>query len=101
MSEDVKPRKLTLERYGHAGYGNKVTKAYYRVYKYVDELMPENKLPRAETINVIELEPTMRLMDDMAKILEFCSFDNLSRRESQFEAKSILEKYKKFKDGLK
>lgn len=95
MSEDVKPRKFTLERYGHTYYHNKVTLAHYKTYLDVDELMPENKLPRADTIKAIELEPTMRLMDEMAETMMTASpyeYNDFSK---------ALEKYKKFKEGLK
>lgn len=85
MSEDVKPRlKTTDETFG--------------------------LMARTEIVNWIELEPTMRLMDEMANKLQ--SLDDLIgdlslspnpesntiRMEITYD---ILEKYRKFKEGLK
>ena len=44
-------------------------------------------------VKVIELEPTMRLMDEMARLLEFYA--------EYPEIGQVMQEYKKFKDGLK
>jgi len=91
MSEDVKPKKI---------------EAYYR--KILDEWSLKEHDFNSEgfntgnkTVNFIELEPTLQLMKEMGDILEFCSRENVSSRESKFHAKEMVEKYRKFLEGVK
>lgn len=90
MSEDVKPKLY----YIYEGIAYEINN---------DRSLLEDVCAPIDRFNMktIELEPTMRLIEDMAQVLEFCSFNNVSQRESIFQARLILEKYRKFKEGLR
>lgn len=61
-----------------------------------------------EEVELIELEPTMRLMDEMYDVIKNHNcfkgttyFDGEDRVITECKTCDILEKYKKFKEGLK
>jgi len=89
MSEDVKPRQFSI-KFNGLYVPPLVTALASGKLKYEDEM-----------VYVIELEPTLQLMKEMGDILEFCSRENVSSRESKFHAKEMVEKYRKFLEGVK
>lgn len=95
MSEDVKPKQFWVYMGDHA---------------LLASSLPASFNDGTHVYHVIELEPTMRMMDDLANKLQ--SLDDLIgdlslspnpesntiRMEITYD---ILEKYRKFKEGLK
>lgn len=103
MSEDVKPRI-----------------GYVEIEDYTDDYSDwtgQITFPNPKGANIywqnpivfIELEPTMRLMDEMAEALDEIRFHEQKHVENSPEettyylrvTNKVLEKYRKFKEGLK
>lgn len=92
MSEkDVKPKVYYIV--DSSQLNNQPTRVYNTEPKWL--------IGAVEWTKVIELEPTLQLMKEMGDILEFCSRENVYSRESKFHAKEMVEKYRKFLEGLK
>lgn len=99
MSEDVKPRKFWVEF-------NPKEKFTNGNWHNAWDVPRQTGCP----IQVIELEPTMRMMDELANKLQILDDligdlslspnpeSNTIRMEITYD---ILEKYRKFKEGLK
>lgn len=91
MSEDVKPR---------------IWKAISIEWRK-DSLVRVVTTFKEEGLSVIELEPTMRLMDELVKTLQiYAKPSNYERHgmvhdDQEYYAEKALEKYKKFKEELK
>lgn len=84
MSEDVKPKLY----YVYKGIAYEINNGRSLLE---DVCAPIDRF----NMKTIELEPTMRLMDEMAETMRTASpyeYNDFSE---------VLEKYKKFKDGLK
>lgn len=92
MSEDVKPRRFEIF---YSGLANTFS-VRDNFHAYIMARKQENL--DDEYIRLIELEPTMRLIDELADILETSAKRNISPR---FYAREVLEKYRKFKEALK
>lgn len=63
-----KPREFSLERVGHLTYGKRVQQATYRAELSVDEEIPENGLPRKETVRVVEFSAHQAALDEIEKL---------------------------------
>lgn len=91
MSEDVKPRQFCVvkskyqDKFEFGELGNrKWIAASENIYKKKNEY--------SETIELVELEPTLQLMKEMGEAI----ID-----EYKFESKDeVLEKYRKFLEGI-
>lgn len=98
MSEDVKPKQIWV-------YNTNDFRCHTRTSP------PTTDYDKIAFTAVIELEPTMRMMDEMAEAVEKgmshdfdCGITVNGRHEcscNYLKAKEALEKYKKFKEGLK
>ena len=102
MSEDVKPRQFYIvesENYNKPPYLDS-----HRAY-HCKQAMYEN-------IHVIELEPTLQLMKEMCETLKEnglshdfdCGISVNGRHECScgyLKSKEVLEKYRKFLEGIK
>lgn len=100
MSEDVKPRIYYIV--DSTQLNNQPTRIYNIEPKWLAGAVEVNK--------VIELEPTLQLMKEMGE-----AFNKINEAKKMFmqfrdamyvevidkESKDALEKYRKFKDGLK
>lgn len=102
MSEDVKPRQWKIKKL----FNRIADSNSFEVFQIAEGLLIKEK----DTVKVIELEPTMRMMDDLANKLQILDDligdlslspnpeSNTIRMEITYD---ILEKYRKFKEGLK
>jgi hypothetical protein len=89
MSEDVKAKQYFI-----------VESENYNKPPYLDSHGAYHcKQAMYENIHVIELEPTLQLMDEMGAELEYVKLNALTFESSEIE--QVLEKYRKFKESLK
>lgn len=125
MSEDVKPRQFWISEFN----GNKNLQAFNDKPEEIKAILTFNyeiEMPAYNYFHVIELEPTLQFMKEMGELLKkselILSYQNLTtlpihvrehdgsismqRPKSQIgllydETKEVLEKYRKFFQGLK
>lgn len=120
MSEDVKPRKLFILIDDRNYYDLLAFESLEKFNSFEDEMSELEERKKFKPIPFIELEPTMRLMDDLSKKIEeienYLNFrtDDLvgddiigdKRHTIRFHSllesiNKTLEKYKKFKEVFK
>lgn len=95
MSEDVKPRKFSI-KFNGLYVPPLVTALASGKLKYEDEM-----------VYVIELEPTLQLMKEMGEVIRghdclkgSAYFDGEDRTITECTSCDVLEKYRKFLEGI-
>ena len=96
MSEDVKPRKIWTSGFHLESTAGDINQ---KISIAVEELGVKSNV-KGDRFFWIELEPTMRLMDELYDVInsiEICYGDAMYGHGLT----EALKKYKKFKDGLR
>lgn len=104
MSEDVKPRKLFMLYDDRGYYDTLAFESLEKFNNFENEMSELEERKKFKSIPFIELEPTMRLMAELAETFQEWlddTEDDFSEQPGWKSCKETLEKYKKFKEGLK